>query len=283
MPTLTLCTNNMREQALIFAIGKCFIHIVLMLMQSIMESILASLSLCCPHLSSSVALELSHGTPFTYITRPLRCNCTLFRHPSLSIEGSLMNIYRFTGSRCNIRIFKTTQHTPSPLMYVAGHSSWGNCLRLGLAPPASHPASRSVCIFISTRPNYAKARCQKMSHFEYSQPTGCNLQFFSGKTRYFSAALVIEVLNCCGQKINGKCYFPFHKHCYLKNPWPLLHIFTVQVSVMQVFAIRINLTKTNGSQWQKHILTILSHRFSVRKCKVNLTWCNHSHTSHQHI
>ena len=137
-------------------------------------------------------------------------------------RAALMNIYRFTGSRCNIRIFNTTQHAPSPLMYVAGHSSPGqNRLRLGPAPPASQPASRSVCVFISTS---SEVRYSQMSEGPdlgslRMKSTHC-LQFYVMekfsfsplKTCYFSADLVIEVLNCHSQKQIGKLFFFFPKN-----------------------------------------------------------------------
>lgn len=81
---------------------------------------------------------------------------------AVSMEDSLMNIYWFIGSRSNIYIFNMARHAPLPLMYVAGHSSSGqNRLEHSLAPPASQPPSRSVCVFISTCLNYAKAQWQK--------------------------------------------------------------------------------------------------------------------------
>lgn len=71
---------------------------------------------------------------------------------------------------------------PHPSCMWQGHSSPGwNRLQLGRTPPALHLSSRSVCVFISTRPKYAKARCQKaltLSHFEYRQLTDYDMPFF---------------------------------------------------------------------------------------------------------
>lgn len=183
--------------------------------------------------SSSLLVSCTPAQPWHTIF-PHNKTTEMSVHPlSRSMEGSLMNIYRFTGSRCNIRIFNKTKHAPSPHMYVAGHSSPGwNRLQPGLAPPASQLASRSICIFISTRSNYSKARCERAltpAPFESSQPSSFNfvsqknLDFFfsSLQTSFFPADSVIEVLNCCGQKINWKCYFLLQKHwldCYLETP-----------------------------------------------------------------
>lgn len=178
-----------------------------------------------------------------------------------------MNIYRFTGSRCNTRILNATQHTPSPLTYVAGHSSPGhNRLQLGLAPPASQPASRSVCIFISTRPNYATARCQipalTSAHFGLSQSTGCNpvsqrdlhclFVFFPENLLLFFCilrlkswiAVVTSKLEMLFRANIGRIVFLFF-FVFGEPITPLAWFHSVLA--MTVFFIRINLWKANES------------------------------------
>lgn len=201
-----------------------------------------------------------------------------------------MNIYRFTGSRCNTRILKATQHTPSPLMYVAGRSSPGhNRLQLSLAPPASQPASRSVCIFISTRPNYATARCQiqvlTSAHFGLSQSTGCNpvsqrdlrcLFVFSLKTCYFFfilrlkfwiAVVTSKLEMLFGAKtLAGLFFWRTHNPCSMISQC---------VSDEGIFHNNQSL-KSKWKSWQNQIQIFLS------KTKVHLTLHEHSHT-HQYI
>lgn len=105
-----------------------------------------------------------------------------------------MNIYWFIGSRSNIYIFNMARHAPLPLMYVAGHSSSGwNRLQHSLAPPASQPPSRSVCVFISTCLNYAKAPWQKTLTLARNKLVPC---WRCRRILFFSEVLVIETLDC---------------------------------------------------------------------------------------
>lgn len=94
---------------------------------------------------------------------------------------------------------------------------------------------------------------------------------------FFSPAELLLFCRSCDwspalpqSQIRWKYYFLLQKHwldCYLENTKPLLFTFTVQVLAVQVFPIRINLLKTNESQWRKQTLIFHSHRLS-QKCKV---------------
>lgn len=107
----------------------------------------------------------------------------------------------------------------------------------------------------------------------------CN--FFSGKTCYISVALVIEVLNCCGQKINWKFHFSTPETLLFEKPMTSLMYFH-SPGVSNAGISHRNQSHKNKVN-DKNTLIILSHRLSKRKCKVNLTLCNHSNTSHLHI
>lgn len=133
---------------------------------------------------------------------------------SFPMEGSLRNIYWFTGSWCNIYIFTMAQHAPLPLscMWQGIHHqgeivySSAFCATCFTGLPADLFVSSLALVRTMLKPDVTKPWPCYTTHYLRSV-FFCPLSW-KNKNSYCSwKYFVIEVLNCHGNRMNWKCDF----------------------------------------------------------------------------